>query len=209
MTCAKTVKQPWHLLCCRKVSESAHGLTTRPLFEWKELTQMRDEKKKKKKKASHMADMYPQLLLKHLSNYRISCSSQNLTLSGRWLCVCWDVLLYKCLIYWKANKQQLQNDLSSEFQGYTLFFWNTPSNWLWTLSDTHNRTDGFLQMARLHAEAGYVGCEGGPKALYGNKSLFLVSSKTPTCGWWDYAHILAAVNPSDRHGNTELTQTMT
>ena len=69
------------------MSESAHDLTTRPLFEWKELTQTRAEKKKKKKKkkASHMADMYPQLLLKHLSNYRISCSSQNLTLSGRWL----------------------------------------------------------------------------------------------------------------------------
>ena len=32
-----------------------------------------------------MPDMYPQLLLKHLSNYRISCSSQNLTLRGRWL----------------------------------------------------------------------------------------------------------------------------
>lgn len=32
-----------------------------------------------------------------------------------------DILVSTCHICWKANKQQLQGDLSSEFQSYTLF----------------------------------------------------------------------------------------
>lgn len=64
-----------------------------------------------------MVRLHPQLHPQHLSNYSISCRPQKPHTKRTLARVCSDFLLYKCLIYWKANKQQLQNDLSSGFQG--------------------------------------------------------------------------------------------
>lgn len=102
-------------------------------------------------KAPQGVNLHLWLLPKHLSNYRISCSSQNLTLSGHQLaCV---------QTFWSINALFTEKPISNSCRmisavsfRVTHSFWNTLSNWLWTLSDTHNRTDGFLQMAWLHAE---------------------------------------------------------
>lgn len=157
-----------------------------------------------------MPDMYPQLLLKHLSNYRISCSSQNLTLRGRWLACVETFCSINALFTEKpiSNSCRMISAVSSRV-AHSFSETLRQTDFEHYLTHTTEPTASSKWLGSMLGGAGGEGCKGGPKALYCNKSLFLVSSKTPTCGWWDSAHILAAVNPSNRHGNTELTQTMT
>lgn len=131
------------------------------------------------KVSTHMVNLHPQLFPKYLSNYRKSCSFKSFRVIEHWLAFVSDILVYKCLIYQKSNKQQLQSDLSCVFQGYTVFLKH--SNWLWTLSDTHSRTDSFLQMAWLHAG-------GDQKPFTPTKAFFLLHPRprhaaggTPWC----------------------------
>lgn len=135
-----------------------------------------------------MANLQPQLLSKHLSNCKRSCSSQNLTLSGVGACVCSDILVYKCLIYREANNQQLQDDLSSVFEGYTLFLKhsNCQTDFEHYLTHTTERT----------ASSKWLGSMlGGTKSPSLQQKPFLVVSKTPTCGWWDSTVLRLQLTP--------------
>lgn len=89
--------------------------------------------------------------------------------------------------FWPINALFTQKPISNSCRMISaaclrvaLSFYNTPSNWLWTLSE-------YTQQNIRLPPNGLDPCWGGPKALYSNKSLFLVASKTPTWGWWDSA----------------------
>lgn len=133
----------------------------------------------------------------HLSNYRINCSFKNLTLSGQWLaCV---------QTFWSINALFTEKPISNSCRmisavsfRVTHSFWNSLSNWLWTLSDTHNRTDGFLQMAWLHAggdqkpfistKAFFLLCPRPRHAAGGTPHVFKLQLTLPTAmeilSWW-------------------------
>lgn len=74
------------------------------------------------------------------------------------------------------------------------------TSWLWTLSDTNNRADGFFQMAWLHDEGG----GGGSWSPFfpPTKAFFLLHQKLH----WAAGGTRAAVNPSSNHGNIEPGQ---
>lgn len=144
-------------------------------------------------KASHIVNLHPQLLPKHLSNYRMSCSSQNLTLSGHWLaCV---------QTFWSINALFTEKPISNSCRMISAVRFFLKQSVKLTLN-----TIWHTQQNRRLPPNGLAPCWAGPKAFYSNKSLFLVASKTLMCGWWDSTCIQAAVDPSNRHGNIELTQ---
>lgn len=86
--------------------------------------------------------------------YSINFTSKSFTLSKLHALCAQKVLAHRCRIYWKVNKQQLQNDLSSVFQGSTLL------SGLWALSNTHSNgvPHPQMQLVWIHSIQAAINC---------------------------------------------------
>lgn len=98
--------------------------------------------------------MRPHQPPKRFHIYSINFTSKNFTLSKLHALCAQKVLAHRCHIYWKVNKQQLQNDLSSVFQGSRLL------SGLWTLSNTHSNgvPHPQMQLVWIHSIQAAINC---------------------------------------------------
>lgn len=112
-----------------------------------------------------------------MSNYKLSHSSKGLTLNGHCVaCV---------LMFWSINALFTEKPIRNSCRMISAVSFRVTHFFLKHAVKITLNAIWHTQQNQWFPPNSLAPCWGEPKALYSNKSRFLVASKTLTYGWWD------------------------